>query len=137
MVYLSLFILSFLAATFLPVVSEAVLYLNLSQGYNAILLWSAASVGNTLGSVFNYVIGYKGEEYLESKGYLPHDKMQRARAIFSRYGGWSLLLSWAPVIGDPLTFVAGVLHYRFWWFVVIVAVAKATRYAIIVYVFMQ
>ena len=74
----------------------------------------------------------EGEMYLEEKGYLSAKKMEKARGFFDMYGGWTLLLSWVPIIGDPLTFIEGVLKYRFWWFVVIVAVAKATRYAVII-----
>ena len=60
--------------------------------------------------------------------------MDKARDSFSKYGGWTLLFSWMPIIGDPLTFIAGVLKYDFKWFVVIVALAKATRYAVLAYV---
>ena len=63
--------------------------------------------------------------------------MDKSRRSFDRYGGWTLLLSWVPIIGDPLTFIAGVLKYRFWWFVAIVAVAKATRYGVIIMIVTQ
>ncbi len=132
MVYITLFIVAFLSATLLPLGSEALLIYDISQGYALLLLWGVASVGNTLGSMVNYWLGLKGEMYLEEKGYLSAKKMEKARGFFDRYGGWTLLLSWVPIIGDPLTFIAGVLRYRFWWFVVIVAVAKATRYGVIV-----
>lgn len=132
MVYLTLFLVAFASATLLPMGSEALLLYDISQGYTVWVLWLVASLGNTLGSMVNYWLGFKGEAYLENKGYLSQAKMDRARASFDTYGGWTLLLSWVPIIGDPLTFIAGVLKYRFWWFVVIVAVAKATRYAVIV-----
>lgn len=132
MVYLTLFLVAFASATLLPMGSEALLLYDISQGYTVWLLLLIASLGNTLGSMVNYWLGFKGEAYLENKGYLSQEKMDRARGSFDRYGGWTLLLSWVPIIGDPLTFIAGVLKYRFWWFVVIVAVAKATRYAVIV-----
>ena len=136
MVYLTLFVVSFLAATLLPLGSEALLLYDISQGYSLLLLWSFATVGNTLGSVLNYWLGLKGEEYLERKGHLSVDKMQKARRFFGQYGGWTLLLSWAPVIGDPLTFVAGVLHYDFRRFVLIVFVAKGLRYGVVVWMTM-
>ena len=50
--------------------------------------------------------------------------MEKARGFFDTFGGWTLLLSWVPIIGDPLTFIAGVLRYNFKRFVLIVAVAK-------------
>jgi len=133
MVYITLFVVSFLAATFLPVVSEALLLYNVSQNYSLLLLWVFATLGNTLGSMLNYWLGLKGEVYLERKGHLSKGKMDKAREFFSHYGGWTLLLSWAPIIGDPLTFIAGVLRYNFKYFTLIVFVAKGLRYAAIIF----
>ena len=133
MVYITLFAVAFLSATLLPMGSEALLVYNISQNYSLVLLWSFATVGNTLGSMLNYWLGLKGEMYLEEKGHLSARKMQKARVFFDKYGGWTLLLSWAPVIGDPLTFIAGVLRYNFKWFSLIVIVAKGTRYAIVIF----
>jgi membrane protein YqaA with SNARE-associated domain len=131
MVYLSLFAVAFGAATLLPLGSEALFLYDIEQGYSFFLLWLFASVGNTLGSMVNYWLGLKGEAYLERKGHLSTQKMDKAKGFFDKFGGMTLLLSWAPIIGDPLTFVAGVLRYNFKWFVLIVFVAKATRYAVI------
>lgn len=129
MVYITLFIVSFLAATLLPLGSEALYLYDISQNNTLFLLWLFATVGNTLGSMVNYWLGLKGEIYLENKGHLSAQKMKKASTSFAKYGGWSLLLSWAPVIGDPLTFIAGVLRYNFKWFALIVFVAKGLRYA--------
>ena len=131
MVYLTLFVVSFLAATLLPLGSEGLLLYDISQHHSLILLWSFATIGNTLGSMLNYWLGLKGEVYLERKGHLSIVNMKKARGFFSKYGGWTLLLSWAPIIGDPLTFVAGVLRYDFKYFALIVFVAKGLRYAAI------
>lgn len=133
MVYLTLFAVAFLSATLLPMGSEALLVYDVSQNYSLVLLWSVATVGNTLGSMVNYWLGLKGETYLEEKGHLSAQKMVKARDFFDTYGGWTLLLSWAPVVGDPLTFIAGVLRYNFKWFSFIVAAAKGTRYAIVIF----
>jgi membrane protein YqaA with SNARE-associated domain len=133
MVYITLFTVAFLSATLLPMGSEALLLYDVSQNYSLIALWSAATLGNTLGAMVNYWLGLKGEVYLEKKRYLSAQKMAKARAFFDRFGGWTLLLSWAPIIGDPLTFIAGVLRYNFKWFSLIVAVAKGTRYAIVIF----
>lgn len=131
MVYITLFVVSFLAATLLPLGSEALYLYDISQHNTLFLLWSFATLGNTLGSVVNYWLGLKGEAYLERNGHLSAKKMQKARAFFAKYGGWSLLLSWAPIVGDPLTFIAGVLRYNFKLFVLIVFIAKGSRYAVI------
>ena len=133
MVYITLFTISFLAATLLPLGSEALLVYDISQNYSLLLLWSFATVGNTAGSMVNYWLGLKGEAYLEKKGHLSVEKMEKARGFFSKYGGWTLLLSWAPIIGDPLTFIAGVLRFNFKWFSLIVFVAKGLRYAAIIF----
>lgn len=133
MVYITLFTVAFLSATLLPLGSEGLLLYDISQNDSLVLLWIFATLGNTLGSMVNYWLGLKGETYLEEKGYLSSKKMEKARGFFDRYGGWTLLLSWVPIIGDPLTFIAGVLHYQFKRFAVIVAVAKGTRYAIVIF----
>jgi len=133
MTYMTLFVVSFLAATLLPLGSEGLLLYDMSQNYSFLLLWSFATVGNTLGSMVNYWLGLKGEKYLERKGHVSVDKMQNARVFFMKYGGWTLLLSWVPIIGDPLTFIAGVLGYNFKWFTVIVFVAKGLRYAAVIF----
>lgn len=133
MVYITLFTVAFLSATLLPMGSEALLLYDISQNYSLLLLWIFATLGNTLGSMVNYWLGLKGENYLEDKGHLSAQKMEKARGFFDTYGGWTLLLSWVPIIGDPLTFVAGVLRYNFKWFSLIVAVAKGTRYAIVIF----
>ncbi len=132
MIYLSLFFVAFASATLLPLGSEALLLYDVSQYGNAMLFWLVATLGNTLGAVLNYWLGLKGEVYLERKGYLGKAKMQSAHRHFEKWGGWVLLLSWMPVIGDPLTFAAGVLKYDLYRFLMIVAVAKGLRYAVIV-----
>jgi len=132
MVYLSLFFVSFVSATLFPMGSEAVLLYDLSMGHSVLLLWFVATVGNTLGSLLNYWLGLKGEGFLEKRGYLSKEKMQKAHSRFEKWGGWILLLSWMPVIGDPLTFIAGVLRYDLKRFIMIVVLAKGVRYAVVV-----
>ena len=133
MVYITLFTVAFLSATLLPMGSEALLLYDISQNHSLLLLWIFATLGNTLGSMVNYWLGLKGENYLEEKGHLSAQKMEKARGFFDTYGGWTLLLSWVPIIGDPLTFIAGVLRYNFKWFILIVTVAKGSRYAIVIF----
>ena len=133
MVYITLFTVAFLSATLLPLGSEALLLYDMTLNTSLLLLWTVATFGNTLGSMVNYWLGLKGEAYLERKKYLSSEKMKKARKFFDRYGGATLLLSWVPVIGDPLTFIAGVLRYNFKWFTFIVFLAKGTRYAVIIF----
>ncbi len=131
MIYLTLFSLSLLSATLLPGGSEALLIYDLSLGYNPYLLILFATVGNTLGSVINYFLGYKGIDFLVKKEYAKREKLEKASKIFKKYGSFSLLLSWVPIIGDPITFIAGVMKYDIKKFLVIVFIAKGVRYTII------
>jgi membrane protein YqaA with SNARE-associated domain len=131
LVYLTLFTVSLLAATLLPLGSEALLLYDLSLGYNPILLILFATIGNTLGSVINYFLGYKGVDFLVEKKYANTKQLQKATNTFKKYGAFSLLLSWMPIIGDPITFIAGVLKYEFKKFVVLVFVAKGVRYIVV------
>jgi len=133
MVYVTLFVVAFLSATLLPLGSEALLFYDMTQEDPIFLLWIVATLGNTLGAMLNYWLGLKGEMYLERKKYLSLEKMERARELFNVYGGWTLLLSWVPIIGDPLTFIAGVLRYNFKIFMLIVFLAKGIRYAVIIF----
>ncbi len=133
MVYSTLFFASLLAATLLPGGSEALLLYDLSNTDNIIwLLFICATVGNTLGSVINYIIGLKGVDYLTQKGYAKQKYLNSADQLFDKYGAWALLLSWVPVVGDPITFVAGALKYSFKWFVVLVLFAKGLRYMVVI-----
>ena len=127
--YLLLFGSAFAAATILPLQSEALLLALLSQGYVPILLLIVASVGNILGACVNWYLG-RGIVRFQHKKWFPASEaqLQRAEKFYHRYGFYSLLLSWLPVIGDPLTLIAGMLKEPFWRFVVMVSIAKIGRY---------
>ena len=131
MVFLTLFGVSFLAATLLPLGSEALLLYDISLGYDVTLLIFIATVGNTLGSVVNYFLGLKGIDFLTRKNYANPKQLENAQNLYKKYGAFSLLLSWVPIIGDPITFVAGVLKYDLKRFVLIVFLAKGIRYVVV------
>lgn len=132
MAYLILFSVSLLAATIFPVSSEATLLYYLNEGKSVLMLLIVAGTGNVLGSVINYFIGKKGVDYLIDHKKITAERMQKSDAFFKKYGAFALLLSWVPIIGDPLTFVAGVLHYDFKKFVLIVSIAKFGRYLLLI-----
>ncbi len=131
--YLGLFLAAFGAATLLPMQSEAVLVgLLLATEQPPALLLLVATTGNVLGSAANWLLGRYIEHLRHRRWFpVPEDKLQRARQAYHRYGRWSLLLSWVPIIGDPLTVIAGVLREPFWSFLLIVLVAKAGRYLVL------
>ncbi len=128
--YVSLFVSAFLAATVLPMSSEAVLSaLVVGDGFDLWLLIALASIGNTLGAVVNWLLGRYCLRWRDRKWFpVSAAALERASRWFSRYGVFSLLFAWLPVVGDPLTFVAGILRVRFALFLVLVALGKTARY---------
>ena len=135
MIYLSLFFISFLSATVLPFSSELTLAgLISTSNYDNLLLLVVASFGNILGSVFNWGLGFYSRN-LATKKWFPFKETQieRSSKWFSKFGKWSLLFAWVPIVGDPLTFVAGLLRVRFLDFIILVAIGKVSRYLIIFY----
>lgn len=132
MSYLLLFITGFIAATLLPASSEVLLLALSQQGLDPATLWLSATAGNTLGSCVNWYLGREILRFKDRRWFPVSDSsLQRAQRHFKRYGYWSLLFAWLPVLGDPLTFVAGVLRMRFSLFVVLVLIGKSARYAVI------
>ena len=81
-----------------------------------------------MGSVINYFLGLKGEEYLLKKSLLKEEYIIKSKNYFDKYGAFSILFSWLPIVGDPITFVAGILKYDFKKFLILVIVAKFSRY---------
>ena len=131
--YLGLFLAAFGAATLLPLQSEAVLVALLLSGKYA--LWSllaVATLGNVLGSLVNWWLGRAIERFQDRRWFPVSPKhLEKARVHYQRYGHWSLLLSWLPVIGDPLTLVAGVMREPLGRFLLIVTLAKGARYGVL------
>ncbi len=134
-----LFTAAFVAATIIPAQSEAVLAaLLLAGNHPVVLLLVVATVGNVLGSAVNWALG-RGIEKFRHRRWFPADAaaLERAQSWYQRYGRWSLLLSWAPFVGDPLTIMAGVLREPFWSFLVLVTIAKLARYLVLASIVLQ
>ena len=127
--YIGLFFAAFLAATILPLSSEAVLYFSIQQSGDWWIPVLIASLGNILGSVINYWLGYKGSNFLLKKLLrMDTNSIRKATNRFQRYGVYSLLFAWVPVIGDPLTVAAGLFKTRFILFLLLVSIGKSSRY---------
>ncbi len=101
-------------------------------GHSAVLLVTVASLGNVLGSAINWLLGRGTERFRDRKWFLVSPvRLDRAGRWYRRYGKWSLLGSWLPVVGDPITVVAGVRREPLPMFVLLVAIAKVGRYAVL------
>jgi membrane protein YqaA with SNARE-associated domain len=138
-VYIGLFLSAFGAATLLPLQSEAVLTgLLLAGKQPTLLLLLVATVGNVLGSAVNWWLGIYLEQWRERRWFpFTSAQLQTAQHRYQRYGYWSLLLSWVPVVGDPLTLVAGILREPLWKFLLLVTVAKGARYLVLALLVLQ
>ncbi len=128
MVYLTLFISALISATLFPLGSEAILLYDLNKGYSTLWLLIWATLGNSLGAVVNYILGYQGEKFLEEKNLINKKKFVKFTKLFEKYGAYTLLLSWLPLVGDFFTLAGGVARYPFWNFFLLVLIAKFGRY---------
>ncbi len=128
----ALFALSFLAATVVPLGSEWLLIGLILHSFDAEQVVAVATIGNYLGACTTYVIGLWGSTFIMHKVLrIDSDQSDKAATIFRKYGSWSLLLSWLPLIGDPLCLVAGTLRLNFLQFSLLAFSGKLARYALI------
>lgn len=134
MIYLVLFLSAFISATLIPFGSEALLIYDIKEGYNVYILVLVATIGNSLGSIVNYFLGLKGEEFLVRKNLLKEKSIEKTKYYFNKYGSICILFSWLPIIGDPITFIAGVLKFNLKLFIILVFIAKFLRYAFLAFI---
>ena len=122
-----------MVATIIPFGSEAYFITLLSlDKYNHFFLFLVVSIGNVLGSLFNWVCGFYINFFIKKSWFPINNKIiDRGNKLFKKYGKWSLLISWFPLIGDPITFAAGTLRYPILSFLVLVSIGKVGRYLII------
>ena len=134
--YSILFLSAFGAATIVPLSSEIVFIGMLEQGFDPVLVWLVATTGNSLGAVVNWILGRFLTRF-ETRRWFPFkpESLHRSQAWFQKYGVWSLLLAWLPVVGDALTFVAGLMRVRFELFFVLTAIGKGARYAVLYFIY--
>ena len=122
-----------MVATIIPFGSEVYFITLLSlEKYNHFILFLVASVGNVLGSLFNWICGFYINSFIKKSWFPINNKIiDRGNKLFIKYGKWSLLISWFPLIGDPITFAAGTLRYPIIPFLFLVSIGKVGRYLII------
>ncbi len=130
----ALFVVSFIAGTIIPLSSEAALLAGIAAGVPRVEALVACSLGNCLACGVNYYLGLFVREKMQRKV----EQSRSGRTTLSwmkRYGAWSLLGSWLPLVGDPLTIVAGLADIRLWVFVAVVFPLRILRYvAVLVFV---
>jgi membrane protein YqaA with SNARE-associated domain len=130
--YPALFLLSFLASTLVPLGSEWLLAVLLTNGFDPPLVVLVATVGNSCGALTTYAVGIWGGPFLVQRILrISQESQKRAELYFARFGSWSLFFSWLPIIGDPLCLAGGVLKIRLWRFVLLVTTGKFVRYLIV------
>lgn len=130
---ISLFFGAFLAATILPFSSEVMLVAALkTDEHSTAALVGIATGGNVMGALVNWGLGRYLMHWVEHRWFpFSQKQIDKASMRFNKYGIWSLLLSWVPILGDPLTFIAGALSVRILPFLILVTIGKAARYAFI------
>ena len=135
--YAAIFLSAFLAATFLPFSSEVLLLGMAANGnWHPLSLFLFATSGNVFGSVVNWALGVFFLHWREHRWFpVRPSQLAKGEYWFNRFGLWTLLLAWVPIVGDPLTIVAGVLRVRFWLFLLLVSIGKAARYAVLLKLF--
>jgi membrane protein YqaA with SNARE-associated domain len=131
--YSILFGSAFLAASLFPAQSELLLTsLIVSEKYSVLILLAVASAGNVAGSILNYYIGrylmhFKNHKYFPIK----ENMLETSKKYFKKYDSKILLMAWMPVIGDPLTVMAGAFRTNIWMFILLVSIGKTFRYMIV------
>jgi membrane protein YqaA with SNARE-associated domain len=132
--YAGLFLASFLASTVLPLGSEALLLLLINEGFDPISVVVVASVGNYCGACTTYYIGLVGRrDLIEKYLSIPQQRLDDAEKWFTKYGAYSLLFTWIPIIGDAITAMGGIMKLDFKIFSVFVFLGKFLRYALVAY----
>ena len=131
--FAGLFFSALTSATILPGTSEAALGALVAKGDHAVwLLVMIATAGNVIGSIINWALGLYIDRFRDRRWFpVSGAALDRAARWFSKYGLWSLLLAWLPIIGDPLTLFAGVMRVRLIPFLILVTIGKFARYAMI------
>lgn len=125
---------AFLAATLLPIPSEVMFVALVTDHHSSLVrLWIFATLGNVAGALCNWVLGRLFRHY-QDRRWFPFNRrtIEKAQQRFARHGAWWLLLAWLPVIGDPLTFVAGVLRISLPLFLLLVTLGKGGRYLVLI-----
>ncbi len=134
--YISLFFVSLLSATMIPMSSEAALLGALALGYEPTLLLLVASLGNCFGVTINYFLGLYGVTYfIEKVCKFDQEKLEKYNIKFKKYNYLFLFMSWLPIVGDPITLYLGIIKCNFAKFSLFVYPMRIIRYIVIIYAY--
>jgi membrane protein YqaA with SNARE-associated domain len=134
--YVGLFLFGAVATTLVPLSPEVAAVAVWKAGMPVIPTIAVLTIGNYAGNVLNYWLGRLGQFWILEKYFrIKKTRLDRAHRWFEKFGPPILLFSWLPIVGDPLTFVPGIVKYDFWKFSVYVIIGKIIRYAGLYYLF--
>jgi membrane protein YqaA with SNARE-associated domain len=134
--YLGLFITCFLAATIIPILSEAFLLTMLSAGYDPLISLFIATAGNTLGGYLNFGIGYIGKPEWLKKLRVKQEAIDKWKLSIQKYGSFLALLSWLPIVGDVIGVALGFFRANLLWTFIFMAIGKFFRYLVLVLIYL-
>jgi len=135
--YLGLFLVSFLSATIIPLSSEGVLILMLTQNYSPLACLIIATTGNSLGSFTNLLIGYLGNPLWLKRFGMNEKRLLKFQSRVQKYGFWLGLISWIPIIGDPMTIALGFFRVPILKVSLLIVLGKLVRYAVLIWMVMN
>ena len=129
-----MFAAAFLAGSFVPFSSEAVMTALVVVGLNEWLLLIYSTLGNTLGGMFNYGVGLLGSDtWIYRLFHLRQDRLERAKKQIRRHGAWIGLLAWLPFLGSVITIALGLLRVSLWRSALTVTLGKVARYILLAF----
>lgn len=129
--YIGLFLACFLAATVIPMSSEVAFIALLVAGGNPWISVAVATLGNTLGGMTGYVLGYLGKwEWIEKYFRVKEAQLQKWSGTINKYGSIMAFFAWLPFIGDLIPIVLGLMRTQKWLVFSYMLLGKATRYTI-------
>lgn len=132
--YIGMFVSAFLAGSVFPLSSELVMGALLAAGLNPVSLVLWGTVGNVLGSLFNYCIGHLGRmEWIERWLRVKPEELDRARRFMAGRGAWMGFFSFLPVVGEGLTIVLGLMRANFLICTLSITLGKLLRYVLLAY----
>ena len=131
--YWGMGMLSFLSGTVVPIASEVLLLFFLGLGMNAVMLTVVATIGNTLGGITCFMLGYLADMGMVSRLFrIPEKKMKRADRLIQKYGYWSAALSFLPAIGEVILVALGIMRVNKYKVIAVMTIGKFARYAFVV-----